>query len=106
MIQPDEDAPFWARLAGILSTALSRYAEERPAEFAQRVAWCRTTGLHGMSLVEAAGTEGRTLGVVWAGQPFIAIDRAVFEPDAYFDDLDYVSFDPPDDLSTLDGDGV
>ncbi len=105
-VELDEDSLFWARLAKILSDALASYAEERPDEFAQRVQWCRETGLHGMSLTDLPGTDGRSLGVVWAGQPWIAVDRAVFDPDAYFEPMDYVRFDPPDDLSTLDGGGV
>jgi hypothetical protein len=98
----DDDAKFWARLQTILATSLERYQVERPVELAARVEYCRRNNRHGMSLVDVPDAP-HAIGVLWGDKPFLAISRAVFDDDAYFEDLSYVEFAAPDDLSGLDG---
>jgi hypothetical protein len=105
---PDYADPFWSRVRFILDKALTTLAEEEPADFAARVAYCREHGVHGISAVDVPGTNGTAVGFVWGGRPLVAVHRSVFDDAAYLDDLAFtwVNRGAPADLSSLDGDGV
>jgi len=94
----DDDALFWARFQHITNAAMAALTE---ADAAERVAWCQSTGRHGIE-VEEADSTGQFVRLVWGGKTLAVIARDLFDDDAYFEGIDLISVPAaPDDLSGL-----
>jgi hypothetical protein len=94
----DTDTLFWARVKHILEQAIACLPAE---DQAARVAYCRSTGLHG---VTAFREPDGTTRFEWGGRTLAVVDPSVWTDEAYFDDLAMTVMPAaPDDARALDG---
>lgn len=91
----DDGLLFAARLQHIIEASL---AEMRPGDRAARIAWCESTGQHGVRLL--ADRDGYRL--EWGGRPLAVLEHDVFVgEDAYLSDLEMVATTVPDSPAGL-----
>lgn len=92
----ENEPMFWARLQFIIERSVAGLDEQDRAE---RIAWCRRTGRHGVTVLH----EGDGLRLEWGGSTLAVIDPQVFEDDAFFEVLDVTFLPiPPEDASELE----
>lgn len=94
-----DDVLFWSRVEHILRVSVEGLSETDRQE---RIAYCRRTGQHGVRALH----DGPDIRFSWGGRLLCVVPRNAFDDEAMFEPLGAVFIpDPPDDPSTLDGDG-